>query len=359
MPPTRFSRKQIAFLVVVPAFVAVLLALACGGLPPPPAPPPDVNAGGDYFFCFWNVENLFDDRNDELKGADKVYDEMFANEETRNLKLDHLSEVILKMNDGKGPDILALAEVESERAAELLKDRLNKNLKDTSLKYTEVVFKEIKSGRHIAPAIITRLKVDQPRTHQIDKIHRILEAHISVNNHDLVVLASHWTSRVTDEEGSRRDVYADKLYGRYRAIYTQNPKVDLVICGDFNDPPNDESVTEHLNAIGDRNRVLQETTKPLLLNLVANHKPKDDEPRGTMYHAKEWFIFDQIIVSPGMLDEEGWSCDPKTARIQKTPGKKEPPVPDEPPWSFGGPKYGGKRGYSDHFPVSVRLQVHP
>src|SRR4051812_12023136 len=33
---------------------------------------------GDYLFCFWNVENLFDDREDQRPPVDRPYDAWFA-----------------------------------------------------------------------------------------------------------------------------------------------------------------------------------------------------------------------------------------------------------------------------------------
>src|SRR5688572_926612 len=87
---------------------------------------------GDYLFCWWNVENLFDDKNDGRKLAgDRDYDPWFSEQpEDLKLKLDKLTETLLKMNNGKGPDILAVGEVESKNAAGLLMGALNAKLKD-------------------------------------------------------------------------------------------------------------------------------------------------------------------------------------------------------------------------------------
>ena len=73
----------------------------------------------EYLFCHWNVENFFDDKNDKRHNkADQEFDEWFANDkQALNLKLAKLTEALLRMNDGHGPDILAICEVESTRAA--------------------------------------------------------------------------------------------------------------------------------------------------------------------------------------------------------------------------------------------------
>jgi endonuclease/exonuclease/phosphatase family metal-dependent hydrolase len=315
--------------------------------------PPEARAGGDFLFCSWNLENFFDDQDDHRTGADREYDAWFANDPSAlREKLDHLSAALLKLNDGKGPDIFAGVEVESARAAELLCDALNKRLNDPALHYTHILMKEVSGGRHIAPMILTRLPVDANRTQLLGRRQRILEGHITANGHDLVVIASHWTSRLTDKEGNKRDDYADHIYGRCRAMVKSNPEVDLVVCGDFNDPPDAESVTKHLHATGDIESVRRGGDPPLLLDLLAD---KDPNRYGTHFYHK-WFIFDHIVVAPGMLDERGWSCDPDS--VQTINSLANPRDRQHRPWRFGNEHEKAERGYSDHFPVTVRLHVN-
>jgi endonuclease/exonuclease/phosphatase family metal-dependent hydrolase len=227
-----------------------------------------------------------------------------------------------------------------------LQENLNQRL-DESLQYQQVLIKEAHGGRNINTAILTRLPVERDRTRLLGKRLRILEGHLKVNGHELVVIASHWTSRVTDEGGEGRDKYADQIYGEFRAMAKSNPKVDLLICGDFNDPPEEESVLKHLHARADR-RAVEQAGEPLLLDLMAGKSPRDF---GTLYH-KGWLIFDQIVVSPGLLDDEGWTCDPDSVKTinEYTADINGHPKP------FGNEKH-GERGYSDHFPVTVRLKV--
>jgi hypothetical protein len=90
--------------------------------------------------------------------------------------------------------------------------------------------------------------------------------------------------------------------------------------------------------------------EPILLDLFAD---KDPDRFGTHYHNR-WFIFDHIAVSPGLLDDEGWTCDVDSVATVRTP-----PRPNDRlhrPWSFGSPKH-PQSGYSDHFPVTVKLLV--
>jgi endonuclease/exonuclease/phosphatase family metal-dependent hydrolase len=313
-------------------------------------------AGGGYLFCFWNVENLFDDRHDGRESkADEEYDTWFARDpQALQLKLDHLSKALCSLNGGKGPDILAVAEVENRRAATLLQEALNKRLANPKLAYSHLLMKDLSAGRHIAPAILTRLPVVEDRTRLHGARLRILEGHITVNGHDLTVLATHWTSRVTDQHGEHRDKYADQIYGLFRAMYTKNLNVDLVICGDFNDPPDAPSVVDHLHATADVEVVLHPQGLPRLLDLFAGEDPAAGF--GTHYYGNRWYIFDHIVVSPGMLDREGWACDPKSATTINTLYKEGDP--HKRPWRFGNERDRGPRGYSDHFPVTARLKVY-
>ncbi len=331
-----------------------LAGLACvlaGCLPAATAP-----AGKDYLFCFWNTENFFDNVLDgEKREPDRAFDEWFAaDKEAFALKLKNLTTVLAGMNDGRGPDILALAEVETERAAELLKESLNRAIPEAP-PYRHVAFRDPKGGRHIATAVLTRLPLVADRTQLLGKRQRILEVHIDVNNHDLVVLATHWTSRVSDEEGEGRDHYADVIYGRFKAMYRANPKVDLLVCGDFNDNPDDSSVTEHLHATADRTKVKAGGGEPYLYGLFSElwEKNKGNKTVGSHFYRGQAFIFDQIAVSPGLLNRQGWLCEVDTARIYD----KHPFVRNRRPLRFGTQRDKGERGVSDHLPVTVRLRV--
>jgi len=331
------------------ALLALSLALPAPGCAYRNPPQPE----DGYLFCFWNAENLFDDRDDQRSGADADFDAWFAkNKADRELKYAHLSEALLALNAGKGPDIIALVEVESLRAAELLRDELNRRLKDESLHYTHVLMKELHAGRHIAPAVLTRLPVVANRTQLLGNRQRILEGHVTVNGHDLVLLVTHWTSRVSDADGGQRAKYGDQVYGAFKAMYKRNPAVDLLVCGDFNDTPADASVVKHLHATGDLARVRQPDGDPYLFNLFADRDPGE---YGTHSYRGKWYIFDQIVVSPALLDGTGWSIVPGS--LQTVHSTAQPRDRHKRPWRFGGPQDKMERGYSDHFPVTVRLKV--
>jgi len=324
-------------------------------------------ANGDVLFCHWNVENLFDDKEDKRNSIDTEYDKSFAqNQKLRDLKYDHIATALLKMNAGVGPDIIALCEVESVRAGDILRGVLNKKLKDAEaddqLQYTNLIMKNLNAGRHIAPCVITRL----PVIPQLTKMHggnlRILEGHVSVNGHGLCILASHWTSQLKQRDGSDgdsgRQKYAIKLYEAFRPMNKKNPDVDVLLCGDFNDTPESDPVVKGLGAIADKSKVKPTENEPFFLNLLGG---KDPAKFGTIYYGGKPLIYDQICVSPGMLDGKGWSADPASVAVP-TAGLMRTGATRRDPWRFE--KFDrnlrdAERGYSDHFPVLVRLKVGP
>ncbi len=342
-------------LIILP--ISLLVAdLGCNPLdiPSPPGQQQRYSAEG-YQFCFWNVENLFDDQDDGRRNfGDKTYVGWLANDRSMlKLKLDKLTEALLKMNGGKGPDMIAAVEIESVRAAQLLQQSLNARLTDSSLHYRNLIMKEMGSGRHIAPAILTRLPVQANKTKKIGSRQRILEGRIIVDGHPLVVIASHWTSRLRPENETNRIKYAKTIYGRFNAMYHANPAVDVMICGDFNDTPDDPSVRDYLHATSDAYAVQSGRQHPLLLDLFAGKDP--NAGFGTYYY-RSWQIFDHLVASPGLLDNTGWQVMPETVRTVNDlcrPGDSR-----RRPWRFGTPRERAPRGYSDHFPVTVRLKVN-
>lgn len=328
-------------------------------------PPPTLVAGENQIvFCFWNVENLFDDKDDKRRDVDEEFDNTFAeNKALRELKYDHIASALLKVNDGKGPDVIACVEVESVRAAELLKDALNVKLveqkADDKLLYHHVLMQNLDGGRHIAPCVISRVNVDV-RNVKLYKPYRILEAHLYVNQKDLCIIASHWTSQLKQKDGSDgdsgRDKYATTIYERFRELNKKSIDTDLLVCGDFNDVPDADPIYKGLGAIGDASKVKPTANEPYLLNLMHG---KDPTKYGTLWYSGKPLIYDHICVSPGMLDDKGWSVDPKSVQtitdglIRKGATRREP-------WRFGNPDKDMKdadRGYADHFPVVVKLKV--
>ncbi|WP_169975261.1 endonuclease/exonuclease/phosphatase family protein [Tautonia rosea] len=314
-----------------------------------PIPPASTEG---YLFCSWNVENLFDDV-DDPRNLDPL-DSWFARD-SRALrqKLDLLADSLLELNEGRGPDILALVEVENRRAVELLQETLNRRL-STEWHYTEIAHHDNLSGRRIEPAILTRLPLESSGMRTYSAGRRLLGARVEIDGHPLDVLVGHWTSRLTDEDGSKRLAYAQEMYATYQKIErSNNDLADVLICGDFNDEPDDEAIRLGLRATGDQSAVVASagTNQPRLLNLMAG---RDPEQFGTYLYRNRWQILDHLVISAGLLDDQGWSLVVDTVQTVNGPSLQDRRGG---PLRFGNETKVNRRGPSDHFAVCVRL--HP
>ena len=348
--------------------IPFLTLIALSGCPAKDTAKDPKQAGppGTYLFCFWNVENLYDDI-DDPKIHDEMEDWFGQNSDKFRLKIDRLADVLTQMNGGIGPDIFACCEVENDRCLNALKDVLNSRLNKQGKAdqyYQHVLFVGDNSGRDFAPGILTRLPVTADRTHKFARHPngRNIEGHITVNGHELIVLAAHWTSRVDrgkNETGEpanahRRMSYARDCYGRLHAIIKENADADIILCGDFNDTFADPSIRDGLHATGNADDC-RNSAEPRPFNLFANWKENNDPP-GSIYY-KGWSVFDHICVSRGLLDDKGWTCDPNSSAIfaSKQMRKSSKRSHGE-PMRFGDGKT-IERGYADHFPVTVRISV--
>lgn len=362
--PERLALLLAPLLVVVAIVLIVVAIRAAREVGRAPLPPPTASAEG-YLFCTWNVENLFDDRDDpDLRDDDE--DWFGQHPELVALKVDRLAEALLRLGDGRGPDILAIVEVENRRAAELLRAALNARL-PSELHYTGLAHRDNRTGRRIEPALLTRLPlVDIPgRAGGPSKgrrkydprdfgIRRILEARVEVAGAPLTIFVSHWTSRVTDRTDEKRSAYAEALYDAVLDVLAADPAADVLLCGDFNDQPDDPSVAMGLRTVSDPTLVRASDARPYLLNLMAGRDPREF---GTYFYSGRWQILDHIVVSPGLLDDRGWRVVPETLRVANDEPLRS--HADRRPFRFGGPRQEAPRGYSDHFAVTVRLRVVP
>ncbi|MEJ5275831.1 MAG: endonuclease/exonuclease/phosphatase family protein [Thermogemmata sp.] len=366
LPPT----AQMVVLLVL--LVGLLIAYLLGSRPSasPDGPGPASQGGtatGDILLCLWNFENLFDDQDDARRPVDEEYDNWFARQpDVRQLKYQRLAEVLLRFGGGRGPDIIAGNEVESRRAAELLRDELNRRLPPEAPPYEHIAMLELRAaGRHIAPCLISRFPLRQAQL--LGRRQRILEVIATANGHDLVVINSHWTSQLSDkgDDPQRgRGAYASTIAQRCRHWFQQQPRIDLLLCGDFNTTPDDPLLEQQLGVLPYPPPQTDADT-PRLVGLLRGKAP---DAFGTHFftgrladgrHFSGPLIYDQIVVSTGLLDTLAWSCLPETLQVPAD-GLIRPGSRGRRPWRFGSPgddPFG--RGYSDHLPVLLTLRVQP
>jgi len=136
------------------------------------------------------------------------------------------------------------------------------------------------------------------------------------------------------------------------SLFRINPSLKIVITGDFNDEPIDESIKTYLGA-----NTSTGNESGSLYNLMSPFVGKFDT--GTNKFRNQWGVIDQFIVSGVLLnDNSSLMVKNKEARIinfpflLKTDEKFQGTVPFR---TFNGMKYIG--GFSDHLPVLLTLEL--
>lgn len=355
----------------------------------------------------YNVENLFNTIDDARK-RDEDYTPEGRNKWTKSRLTDKLNQLarIIKNStpDGRGPDVLLLTEVENRSVLNLLIKRLPK-------KYPYRIHVESEDLRGIDNSIISRYPAKLINTYRVpnipqydsslpqvsipgvnDKIRylptrRILEVDINVRGRILKIILNHWTSRMAGVEKSehKRVSAAQVVRKVIDSTLKINKRADILVAGDFNDNPENTSIRKVIKAVGDRDAVKQQLYRnsrkmkfynlaDQIVNLERLYKLRKRYPdlddfqelayeqllkRGTYFYHRnsEWDSFDQILVSPGLLDSKGFKVVRRSFKIVSPNYSKDEggaPIPYRINRSTG--KY--IRGYSDHFGVITTLAVY-
>ncbi len=308
---------------------------------------------GDFRVAFWNFENFFD----PFVDSTRVYNEFTENGSqhwTKSRfykKRNNMYKAILAISENEPLAVLGIAEVENQYV-------LNMLFNQTPLKTHNyrIVHYEGDDKRGIDVALVycidklqlvytEPVKVKNPKNRNY-KTRDILYAKFYDRRGDtLHVFVNHWPSRYGGERETikLRSLAANTLKHRVDSlIFLHQTIPKVIIMGDFNDTPEDPSIKDIL-------------CDDVLVNLFADGNKLGFE--GTLKHQYTWQIFDQIIVTSSLINnDKGLVYRRNSAAIFHGDFLFEK---DE---SFGGvklfrtyvgPKYFG--GYSDHLPVYIDL----
>ena len=306
----------------------------------------------EFHVAFWNVENLFDLEDDPAVELDEEFTPNAPKRwtaERLETKLDNLAAIIRKMNDGRGPDVLGLSEVENRRVVEMLV----KKLAPLGRKY-EIVHRDSPSDRGIDCALVydgNTFEAADAKYHFVDadKTRDIVEARLRRDGADLFVFVNHWPSRNNEEW--QRIKAATVLRSRLDEIFAADPKADAVLLGDFNDEPRNTSIKDHLRAATSPD----DLSAGSLYNTTA---PIRAAEKGTFVWDNQWELLDQVIISPGLLDAAGYRWKPGSSqRVEYPELFFHPNFPDaipRPSRSYSADRF-HENGYSDHLPVACTI----
>lgn len=309
---------------------------------------PTVQAESLYL-AFWNVENLFDTEDDPRVEGDEEFTPAARKgwtAERLQTKLDNLDRVIRQMNEGRGPDVLGLAEVENRGVVE----RLVRELRPLGRDY-RIIHKDSPSGRGIDCAVIYDASRLELARSDFVKVHAgatrdIVYADFRVRDQHLHFFVNHWPSRRSPAEA--RITAARTLRTQVDRLLQNQPQADIVIMGDLNDMPNNESVTRHLRTWGTASQL---RPGQLFNSTWALHV---DRQRGSYVYQNQWQQLDHVILSPGMLDQRNFRWrEGSTDVVQYTYMMFQPRgngALARPSRSYSGDTF-HRDGYSDHLPV--------
>ncbi|MCH2229538.1 MAG: hypothetical protein MK105_04275 [Crocinitomicaceae bacterium] len=306
---------------------------------------------------FYNVENLFDTENDPHTNDDEFtpLGDYKWDEYRYETKLDHISKAI-NLIDEK-PIIIGLSEIENYKVLEDLineKGMVDVNYGivhynspdrrgiDCGLLYDRDAFTVINKEKIPVTLSYNRNFKTRDIIHVFGEFSGGVEAHIFVN---------HWSSR---REGKKQTEHkrleaAETLRAKIDDILADNPAANIIVLGDFNDHPDDDSVEEILRA-----KESGYANEGDLINMIYDNHVNGE---GTSVHQREWACLDQIIVSQSVYDQKsGLGVVKNRAKILR---KKELVYTykdggQKPSSTYGGRKYYG--GYSDHLPVYIILK---
>jgi hypothetical protein len=309
---------------------------------------------------FYNVENLFDTKDDE-----NVNDIDFTpngknlwDEKKYQKKINNITHVINQIGTDVSPDGLAvvgLSEIENKGVVEELVSHENiakKNYQiihydspdrrgiDVALIYNPNYFKLGSSKNFILsfeskPSFKTRSQLLVSGELLGERIHFIV---------------AHWPSRSGGEKRSKPNRIAAAKLGRsiIDSIQKAEPNAKIIYMGDLNDDPTNESLTKYMLSNGKKKKLAKED----LFNPMYEMYRKGI---GSLAWRDTWNIFDQLLLTPSLVNGNSNELQFYDSKVFNKPFliQSDGNYKGYPLRTFAGGNYKG--GFSDHFPVYLYL----
>jgi len=309
---------------------------------------------------FYNLENLFDTIDDPQKNDEEFLPEGKNrwNTEKYTVKLKNMAYAISTIGTDYTPDgvaVLGLSEMENRTVLEDLVSQ--PEIKDRNYR---IVHYDSPDRRGVDVALIYNpryFKVKHTVTYKTvvpDQPNFITRDQLLVSGmldgEEMHFIVGHWPSRYGGEKRSLPGRKAAALLSRHIAdsILAINKDAKIVIMGDFNDTPENKSVTEYLRAKGDIDKLKEGEFFNTMYEL-------NSKGIGSNAYRDTWSILDQIVITPGLLPQEYNTYEYRFARVHnKEELKQHSGRYSGYPWrTFAGGVWTG--GYSDHFPTYICL----
>lgn len=307
-----------------------------------------------YTIAFYNLENLFDTKDDPL-----VLDDDFTPKGKKKWsykrykrKINKLSKVIAQLGTERSfysPAIVGVVEVENQL---VLEDLVNSSkLKN---EHYGIVHYNSPDERGIDVALLYKKELFEllhsesfplyleDEHGERDYTRDVLLVKGKLNGELMYVLVNHWPSRRSGENTTeeKRIKAAELVHTIIAKINEESPTAKIIIMGDFNDDPTSTSVKNHL--------VTDAFYNPMERLIHTGN--------GTLNYKKTWHLFDQIIFSKNFSQIAENTHSFKYAEVFDDHFLKEwkGKYKGNPFRTYVGKWYQG--GFSDHFPVYVYLK---
>jgi len=309
---------------------------------------------------FYNVENLFDTKDDSLTSDEEFLpggDKNWTNERFRR-KIVRIYQTIVALGKGEMPAVIGLCEIENREV-------LNRLIYDTPLNRLNyrIIHRESPDARGVDVALLYRPDIFEPDSSgwlrvplpANEKTREILMVKGRLWENDTVYFyVNHWPSRYggAGSSNAKRLAAASTLAASVQQVFLANCLAKIIIMGDFNDEPGDESL-QALNKI-----LLNEYAGSNVSLINLSEKSSITGLEGTIKHQGTWSIFDQVLVSPAIYNGlNGCRLMHPKAEIFKADfllETDETYTGVKPFRTYSGPGY--HDGFSDHLPVSIMLK---
>ena len=327
----------------------------------------------NYVIGFYNLENLFDIYDDPVKNDNEFLPDGKNNwtQAKYEKKLHNLATVIKAMadNNKRWHTILGISEIENRLVIEDLVSQ--PEIADANY---EIVHYDSPDRRGVDVALL--YKPDQftcldsesiPFDFNSDidfsdtdtsyfKTRDILMVHGLIAGEHFAFYVAHLPSRVGGKGGNLRSRGAEIIYNHSRGMEEKYPGIKIVVMGDMNDNPTDDSMAKYLHGQEKLSDVTPtEFFSPYVSMLKAGY--------GSLCYQGVWSIYDLQLVNYSL------ACAPdgglKIQPVTKNHGKEYYGVVFKRPWmttqkgqykgypfrTFSNGSFIG--GYSDHYPTYI------
>lgn len=312
--------------------------------------------------CFkvmcYNVENLFDCVDDSLTNdAEYLPGGMRAwNYEKYQKKQANIAKVIAAVGGWEAPAIVGLCEIESEKCLwDLTRYSGLKNLKYKFLHHESPDARGVDVGLLYQPKMFKPIhdeavRINNPQSPQSKTRDILFVSGIVPTGDTLHVFVCHFPSRLGGELESedKRIFVASVLKAKVDSLIRVNERSNIIIMGDFNDYPDNESMAKVLKAQEPQSAIVGSE----LYNLMF---PIHKAGRGSHKHNGEWGALDQIIVSGNLLNPQNvfstLVTDAHVFEAEFLLENDDKFLGKQPFRTYVGMKYQG--GFADHLPVYI------